>query len=131
MADTMQFDLVSPERRLATGTATSVQLPGYEGQMTTMPDHAPLITTLRPGVLTAEMTDGTQQFAVVGGFAEINGEATTVLAEAAYAATSENKAAIEGVLEDAKKQAAEATEAQKDIAELMVSDIAQLLEDMA
>lgn len=130
MADTMQFDLVSPERRLASGSATSVQLPGYEGQLTTMPQHAPLITTLRPGVLTAEMTDGTQQFAVVGGFAEINGEATTVLAEAAYAATSENKTAIEGILEDAKKQASEAVESQKDIAELMVSDIAQLLEDM-
>ena len=130
MADTMQFDLVSPERRLASGTATSVQLPGYEGQMTAMPDHAPLITTLRPGVLTAEMDGGVQKFAVVGGFAEINAEATTVLAEAAYAATSDNRAQIEGILEDARKQAEAASEGNKDIADLMVSDIAQLLEDM-
>ena len=55
MADTMQFDLVSPERRLVSGEAKSVQLPGYEGQLTAMPDHAPLITTLRPGVVSAEM----------------------------------------------------------------------------
>lgn len=130
MADTMQFDLVSPERRLATGEATSVQLPGHEGQMTAMPDHAPLITTLRPGVLSAEMTGGVQRFAVVGGFAEINAGATTVLAEAAYAATSENREQIEGILEDARQKAADAAPEHKDVAELMVADITQLLEDM-
>jgi F-type H+-transporting ATPase subunit epsilon len=130
MADTMKFDLVSPERRLASGEAKSVQLPGYEGQMTAMPDHAPLITTLRPGVVTAETTDGVQRFAVVGGFAEINGSATTVLAEAAYAATSDNREQIEGILEDARQKAAEADAEHRDLAELMVADITQLLDDM-
>ncbi len=130
MADTMQFDLVSPERRLASGEAKSVQLPGFEGQMTAMPDHAPLITTLRPGVVTAETTDGVQRFAVVGGFAEINGSATTVLAEAAYAATSDTREQIESILEDARQKAAEAEAEHRDLAELMVADITQLLDDM-
>src|SRR6056297_3211922 len=55
MADTMQFDLVSPEARIVSGKAASVQIPGAEGTLTAMPGHAPVITTLRPGILRAEM----------------------------------------------------------------------------
>jgi len=83
MADTMQFDLVSPERRLVSGQATAVQIPGADGDMTAMPDHAPVVTTLRPGILTVEMDGAEQEFAVLGGFAQVSGDATTVLAEEA------------------------------------------------
>ena len=48
MADEMQFDLVSPERSLASQKVTAVQIPGADGDMTAMADHAPTITTLRP-----------------------------------------------------------------------------------
>ena len=83
MADTMQFDLVSPERRLVSGQATAVQIPGADGDMTAMPDHAPTVTTLRPGVLLVDMDGGTQEFVVTGGFAQISSEGTSVLAEEA------------------------------------------------
>lgn len=83
MANTMQFDLVSPERKLISGEATSVMIPGAEGDMVAMPDHAPAITTLRPGILSVEMADGTQDFVVTGGFAEISAEGTSILAEEA------------------------------------------------
>ena len=83
MADTMQFDLVSPERSLVSGQATAVQIPGADGDMTAMPDHAPVVTTLRPGILTVEMDGSSQTFAVTGGFAQISSEGTTVLAEEA------------------------------------------------
>ena len=83
MADTMQFDLVSPERMLVSGAAKSVLIPGAEGDMVAMADHAPIITTLRPGILSVEMEDGTQDFVVTGGFAEINAAGTSVLAEEA------------------------------------------------
>ena len=83
MADTMQFDLVSPERRLVSGQATAVRIPGADGDMTAMADHAPLVTTLRPGILTVEMDGGEQKFAVTGGFAQISAEGTSVLAEEA------------------------------------------------
>jgi F-type H+-transporting ATPase subunit epsilon len=81
MADTMQFDLVSPERKLASGQATSVLIPGADGDMTAMPDHAPLVTTLRPGVLVVEMDGGAQEFALTGGFAQVTSEGVTVLAD--------------------------------------------------
>ncbi|MEL7149283.1 MAG: F0F1 ATP synthase subunit epsilon [Pseudomonadota bacterium] len=83
MADTMQFDLVSPERKLASGQATSVLIPGADGDMTAMPDHAPVVTTLRPGILVVEMDGGTQEYAVTGGFAQITSAGTTVLADEA------------------------------------------------
>ena len=81
MADTMQFDLVSPERRLASLQVASVQIPGADGDMTAMPDHAPVITTLRPGVLSVDGPSGTTEYLVTGGFAEISSEGASVLAE--------------------------------------------------
>ena len=83
MADMMQFDLVSPERRLASMEVTSVQIPGADGDMTAMSDHAPTITTLRPGLLRAEGPSGVTEYVVTGGFADVSGPATTVLAEQA------------------------------------------------
>ena len=80
MADTMQFDLVSPERRLASMSVQAVQIPGTEGDLTAMPGHMPLIITLRPGILTVTTDDSDQEFVVTGGFAEV-GEGLTVLAE--------------------------------------------------
>ena len=83
MADTMQFDLVSPERKLASGLARAVRIPGADGDMTAMPDHAPVVTTLRPGILVVEMDGGDQEYAVTGGFAQISAEGTTILADVA------------------------------------------------
>ncbi|MDH5452252.1 MAG: F0F1 ATP synthase subunit epsilon [Paracoccaceae bacterium] len=84
MADTMQFDLVSPERLLTSVQAREVRIPGAEGDMTAMPDHGPLITTLRPGILTVVAADGSSDFLVTGGFAEISAEGVSVLAEGAF-----------------------------------------------
>lgn len=85
MANMMQFDLVSPERKLASVEASEVQLPGAEGDFTAMPDHAPVITTLRPGMLRVVTASGTDEFFVTGGFAEISADSASVLAERAYA----------------------------------------------
>ena len=78
----MQFDLVSPERLLVSVDASSVQIPGSEGDLTAMPGHMPLITTIRPGILTITNDKGVQQFLITGGFAEV-GKNVTVLAEKA------------------------------------------------
>ena len=130
MADTMTFDLVSPERRLVSGEAKSVLIPGADGDMTAMPDHAPVITTLRPGVLTVEMTDGTQEYAVTGGFAEITAAGASVLAENAYVRSADNRAAIEEHLETARA-AVEGTEGtERDVAEKVAADMAELLDNM-
>jgi F-type H+-transporting ATPase subunit epsilon len=129
MADTMQFDLVSPEKRLASAQVVSVQIPGADGDMTAMAGHAPTITTLRPGVLTAEGPDGTTQFVVTGGFAEISSRGVTVLAERAMAKS-------EVTQEHLSEMIAEAEAAHKRAKEIFanepgpVDDAAKLLSDM-
>ncbi|MGB0608275.1 MAG: F0F1 ATP synthase subunit epsilon [Paracoccaceae bacterium] len=101
MAETMQFDLVSPERRLASGQVTSVQIPGVEGDLTAMPGHMPMITTLRPGVLRVSSEDGDQDYVVTGGFAEI-GEGLSVLAEKAVLRSEMTQETFAAMLEEAE-----------------------------
>lgn len=81
MADTMKFELVSPERRLAAIDAEAVTLPGQMGDLTAMPNHAPFMTSLRPGLVTVRAGGSETSYAVTGGFAEISGDAVAVLAE--------------------------------------------------
>ena len=101
MADTMQFDLVSPERRVASLEVTSVQIPGADGDMTAMPGHAPLITTLRPGILRVESAGGTYEYVVTGGFAEI-GENLSVLAENALLREDMTQETFDAIVEEAR-----------------------------
>jgi len=102
MADTLQFDLVSPERRLASVAAHEVQIPGTDGDMTAMPDHAPTITTLRPGVLRVVHAGGTDDYVVSGGFAEITPTTVSVLAEEALPKSEMTRAVFERMLADAR-----------------------------
>ncbi|MEM8554609.1 MAG: ATP synthase F1 subunit epsilon [Pseudomonadota bacterium] len=131
MAETMQFDLVSPERSLASLQAHAVQLPASEGDMTAMPNHAPTITTLRPGMMNVIVDGDVHQFVVTGGFAQISTEGTTVLAEQAYPNGPEAKAALEAALAKAKETAEAAVDHHKDTADKLVADFAHLLEQMA
>jgi F-type H+-transporting ATPase subunit epsilon len=98
MADTFQFELVSPERRLTSVKATRAQIPGTEGDFTAMPRHAPFLTTLRAGVVAVTSDGQTSEYLVTGGFAEVSPEATSVLAERAMP-RSEVNADILGQLE--------------------------------
>ena len=78
------FRLVMPERELLSTEADMVVVPGSEGDFGVLHGHAPLISTVRPGVL--EVIQGSkaeQRFLVVGGFAEVTGERCTVLADEA------------------------------------------------
>ena len=126
MADTMQFDLVSPERRLASLQVVSVQIPGADGDMTAMPDHAPVITTLRPGVLSVNSPSGTTDSVVTGGFAQISSEGTSVLAEKAMEVSEVKAADIDALVADATESAAGLTGEAKDAADKLLADLAAL-----
>ena len=78
----MRLDIVTPEHQLLSEDVTAVQLPGMEGDMTVMENHAPLVTTLRPGILKVEGGSG-GEYVILGGFAEISAEGASVLAEKA------------------------------------------------
>ncbi|MEX2519704.1 MAG: ATP synthase F1 subunit epsilon [Paracoccaceae bacterium] len=81
MAETMSFELVSPERRLAFGEVEMVTIPGMEGDIGALPGHAPFLTTLRPGLLVVTGGEAAGEYFVTGGFAEITPDGVAVLAE--------------------------------------------------
>ena len=129
MADTMQFDLVSPERRLASAQVASVQIPGADGDMTAMPDHAPTITMLRPGLLTVDGPDGQSQYVVTGGFAEITATGVSVLAERALAKEDMTQEIMDEIMEEARTMYTKVKESFENEPG-PVDDAAKLLSDM-
>jgi F-type H+-transporting ATPase subunit epsilon len=78
---TFHFDLVSPEKLLFSGDVDQVDVPGSEGDFGVLAGHAPLMTTLRPGILVLHREAGALRVVVNGGFAEVNPQGLTVLAD--------------------------------------------------
>ena len=126
MADTLQFDLVSPERKLASARVREVQIPAADGDLTAMADHAPLITTLRPGILRVIGPEGEQAYVVTGGFAEISAESTSVLAERAVPLTEARGAFIDDLLSEANAALEKAPADGRDAAAKTVADVQAL-----
>jgi F-type H+-transporting ATPase subunit epsilon len=84
MAGTLKFELVTLERMALSQDATQVVVPGLEGDFTVLPGHAPVISALRPGVVDVTLPDASKaRIFVKGGFAEVNPQHLTVLAERA------------------------------------------------
>lgn len=79
----LHFELVSPERLLMSDDVDAVEIPGTEGDMGILPGHAPVLSTLRPGVVTVTRGGKSERIFVRGGFAEVNPQGLTVLAEVA------------------------------------------------
>ncbi|KPQ07586.1 MAG: F-type H+-transporting ATPase epsilon subunit AtpC [Rhodobacteraceae bacterium HLUCCA12] len=123
MADTLQFDLVSPERMLASVAASEVQIPGAEGDFTAMPGHAPFISTLRPGIVTAVTTQGEMKYVVTGGFAEVGAEAISLLAERGIPTDEMTQPTYDAMLADLRKAAGEASGDDADHAGKLVNDM--------
>ena len=129
MAEAMKFELVSPEKKFASMEVTMVQIPGADGDMTAMHNHAPTVVSLRPGILRAVGTNGdVAEFVVAGGFAEISPTSTSVLAERSILKSEASAAFMDAELEAAKAavQSAGDDAAKKAAAELAMGDIVHL-----
>ena len=131
MADTMQFDLVSPERSLVSVAAREVRLPGTDGDLTAMPGHAPTIVTLRPGLVTVVAADGSQtEFAVTGGFVEIGPDSVSLLAERGHARDEMTQDVFNDMMKDAHRVRKAAEGRVDNEGADMVASAAKLLGDM-
>ena len=105
----LHFELVSPARLLFSGDVTSVIIPGTEGEMTIMPQHAPVLSTLRPGIVTVAKDGGTsEKIFVRGGFAEVNAKGLTVLAETAIPMAELDASAMSAQIKTAEEEVAAA-----------------------
>ena len=111
MADTINFELVSPERLLVSEEVDSITLPGSGGDMTILGNHAPVMTTLRPGVLAVTKAGGSRdEFVVFGGFADVTVNGCTVLAEDARPRGEMSREDFQSRIDNAQREADEASQ---------------------
>ena len=90
----LHFELVSPEKLVFSGDVQQVDLPGAEGEFGVLENHAPVVATLRPGILTVHTAGGAQRIVVLGGFAEVSASGLTVLAEVAETVADMDRAVL-------------------------------------
>src|SRR5258707_11616973 len=95
MAAKIAFDLVAPERLLLSCTADMVTVPGSEGYMGVMAGHAPLVSTLRAGMVDVMIDGKDDRYFIRGGFAEIGPAKITILAEEALPMTEMDLAGLD------------------------------------
>lgn len=99
MAEGVKLEIVSPERLLLSETVKSVTVPGVEGYFTVLGDHAPFMTTLRPGFVTVTDTSNVAHvYYVRGGFADVSPEGLTLLAEEAQDIAQFDRSKIDALI---------------------------------
>ena len=111
----LHLDFVSPESVLFSGDVDQVDLPGAEGDMGILAGHAPLVTPLRPGIVTIYRGGAREPVVVTGGFAEVGPAGLTVLADRAMAREDFDTATLANEIKDTEEDVADSTnEAQRD-----------------
>ncbi|MGB0670150.1 MAG: ATP synthase F1 subunit epsilon [Rhodospirillales bacterium] len=121
MAETTEFELVSPAKLLKSEPVEMVVVPGAEGDVGVLPGHSPLIASLRPG--TIDIHQGgkvVESLFVAGGFVEVSETRCTVLADDATPVAQLNKASADAELAEAKAALDKADDGAKAAAEKAV-----------
>jgi len=127
MAGTFKFELVSPERVLLSIDADQVVVPGSDGEFAVLAGHAPVIATLRPGVLDVTAGGSKRRLFVKSGFAEVDPSRLTVLAEKAYDVDELSASAIAEELKSAEADLAAAKDDNaRRMADTLVSELKRL-----
>jgi F-type H+-transporting ATPase subunit epsilon len=127
MAGTFKFELVSPERVLLSIDADQVVVPGSDGEFAVLAGHAPVIATLRPGVLDVTAGGSKRRLFVKSGFAEVDPSRLTVLAEKAYDVEELSASAIAEELKSAEAELAAAKDDNaKRMADTLVNELKRL-----
>ena len=110
MAETFAFEIVTPERLVASGSAEEMQIPGKNGYLGILPGHAPLITELAVGEITYRAAQRSEHLAVAWGFAEVLPNKVTILAETAERAAEIDVQRAERARERAERRLHEASQ---------------------
>jgi F-type H+-transporting ATPase subunit epsilon len=127
MADGLKIEIVSPERLVLSETVSAVTVPGTEGYFTVMADHAPFMTTLRPGFITVNKATGRDEiFFVKGGFADVSPEGLTILAEKSVPYAEFDHADLREQIKAAEAELAAAPLEEKTYAQTMVNGLLNL-----
>ena len=104
------FELVSPERLMFSGQVEAVVVPGTEGEFTVLKDHAPLMSTLKPGIVEIDETPSKKvRLFVRGGFADVSPTGLTILAEQAIPLEELDAAKIDQQIKNAEEDVSDAS----------------------
>ena len=127
MADAFTFELVSPEKLIFSGDATEVMVPGSEGYFTVMSNHAPFMSTVKPGVVEAKLADGAEmKIFVKGGLADVSPNGFTLLAEQAVEVAAMDSAMIDDQIAGAEADLEAAIEDKKQAAQEKVDQLKEV-----
>lgn len=126
MSDAMTFELVSPEKKLASEEAEAVTIPGIQGDLTAMANHAPFLTTMRPGFVVVRNGASEDRYFVTGGFAEISDNVVSVLAEEAVEGDAVDQAWLDAQVTASEAALADAGEDRKLAAQQRLNDFIAL-----
>ena len=127
MADAFTFELVSPEKLIFSGDATEVMVPGSEGYFTVMSNHAPFMSTVKPGVVEAKLADGVEmKIFVKGGLADVSPNGFTLLAEQAVEVAAMDSAMIDDQIAGAEADLEAAIEDKKQAAQEKVDQLKEV-----
>ena len=113
MAEMLNFEMVSPEKLLLSEDVNSVTVPGTEGDFTVFAQHAPVLSTMRPGVVDVQKASGEERIFVRGGFAEVNPAGLIILAEEAIAMADLDKEALAQQIQNAQEDVDDASDDEK------------------
>ncbi len=97
---TFHFDLVAPDKLLFSGEVDQVDVPGYEGDFGVLAGHAPMVAMLKPGILVVHEAGQKKRIVVTGGFAEVNPQGLTILADVATSIEDIDRAALTAQIQE-------------------------------
>ncbi len=127
MADPFQFELVAPEQLLMSEPVAQVVIPGTEGYFTVLKGHAPYMSTLRPGVVEVSRGNDTTLIFVRGGFADVNVDSLTILAEQAIPLAELDAATLNQEVQNAQEDVNDAKDPEiKAAAELRLHQLKEV-----
>lgn len=107
---TFHFALVSPEKLVFSGEVTQVDVPGVEGEFGVLAAHAPMVATVKPGILVVHGDGQPQRLAVDGGFAEVNAGGLTVLTDMAMPPEQVDRARLADTIKNTEEDLADCKE---------------------
>ena len=128
---TFHFELVSPDKVLFNGSAQAVLVPGAEGDFQVLSDHAPVMTSMRPGVVGIDDAEGKHRRVFVrGGFAVASKRGLILLAETAIPFEDFNADKLGQEIKNAEEDLADASEEQKPLAQEKLDRLRELKDEM-
>ena len=124
------FELVTPEQVLVSGEVQSVSIPGVEGNMTVLADHAPVATAIRPGYLEVQETGKSERYFLSGGFVEISQKEVIILAETAVLGSELSSDIIAKLIEKTEKSLENASELQGYVFAKKLNDLTSIQDQL-